>query len=35
MAEFKLNEEQKELLKKFSDDVNKLEERYSNMLKAF
>lgn len=35
MAEFKLNEEQKRLMTKFSDDVNKLIERYSNMEKAF
>lgn len=35
MAEFKLNEEQKELMKKFSDDVNELREQYSNMDKAF
>lgn len=35
MAEFKLNEEQKELMKKFSDDVNELKEKYSNMNKAF
>lgn len=35
MAEFKLNEEQKELMKKFSDDVNELKEQYFNMKKAF
>lgn len=35
MAEFKLNEEQKELMKKISDDVSKLIEKYSNMGKAF
>ncbi len=35
MAEFKLNEEQKELMKKFSYDVNKLIRQYSNMAKAF
>lgn len=35
MAEFKLNEEQKELMKKFSDEVNELKEKYSNMDKAF
>lgn len=35
MAEFKLNEEQRKLMRKFSDDVDKLIERYSNMEKAF
>lgn len=35
MAEFKLNEEQKELMKKFSDEVNELKEKYSNMDTAF
>lgn len=35
MAEFKLNEEQKELMKKFSDDVSNLIKKYSNMGKAF
>lgn len=35
MAEFKLNEEQEKLMKKFSDDVNKLIEKYSNMEEAF
>lgn len=35
MAEFKLNEEQEKLMKKFSDEVNELREKYSNMRKAF
>lgn len=35
MGEFKLNEEQKDLMKKFSDDVNNLVEKYSYMKEAF
>lgn len=35
MAEFKLNEEQEQLMKRLSDDVKNLKERYSNMNETF
>lgn len=35
MAEFKLNEKQKELMKKLSDGASELIKKYSNMGKAF
>ncbi len=35
MAEFELNEEQKDLMRKLADDANKLNDKYSHMKEAF